>query len=235
MTDAPVRYEQPADVAVLTMDDGKANALGYTMMDALAEQLDRAEQQAKAVVLAGRPGRFCAGFDLKVMLSGPDNARAIVSRGADLLLRLYAFPKPFVVACTGHAMAAGALLLLAADTRIGASGSFKIGLNEVAIGMPLPVLAQELARDRLDPRRLTAATLQATIYDPTQAADIGYLDRVVDPDDLIETATAEATALGKHSAAAYAATKGRLRGTTIAYIRKTLEADLASLTGPATS
>jgi enoyl-CoA hydratase len=148
-------------------------------------------------------------------------------------LRLYAFPKPFVVACTGHAMAAGALILLAADARFGAAGAFKIGLNEVAIGMPLPVLAQELARDRLDPRQLTAATLQATVYEPQAAASAGYLDEIVEAEQVVEAATRRAAQLGQYSAAAYAATKGRLRGGTIAHIRQTLEADLESLTGPA--
>ena len=73
----------------------------------------------------------------------------LVTAGAELLLDIYTHPLPIVIGCTGHAMAAGALLLLAADTRIGAEGEFKIGLPEVAIHMTMPIFGLELARDRL--------------------------------------------------------------------------------------
>jgi enoyl-CoA hydratase len=226
-----VTYEHAAPVATITMDDGKANAIGHAMIDALKDALARAES-SKAIVLTGREGKLSGGFDLKVMMSGMDAARALVTAGAELLLRLYEFPRPIVVACTGHAVAAGALVLLSADTRIGADGPFKIGLNETAIGMTLPVLAQELARDRLDPRRLTEATVQARLYDPADACDVGYLDRVVAPDDLVAAANEAATGLAKLVAPAYAATKARLRRATIEHVRRTLDADLAGLTTP---
>ena len=82
-------------------------------------------------------------------------------------------------ACTGHALAGGALVVLTGDYRIGASGEFKIGLNEVTIGMPVPVLAMELARDRLATSELVRATLLAQIYNPEGAVRAGYLDAVV--------------------------------------------------------
>src|SRR6185369_13460742 len=130
----------------------------------------RAEKEAQAIVLSGRPDRFCAGFDLKVMMSGPENATALLVRGSDLLMKLYGASIPLVIACTGHALAGGALVLLTGDVRIGAAGAFRIGLNEVSIGMPVPVLAMELARDRLSPTDLACATLMAQIYTPEEAA-----------------------------------------------------------------
>src|SRR5262245_39765802 len=141
------------------MDDGKANALSVAMIDALIGALDRAEKEAKALVLAGRPERFCAGFDLKVMMAGFDQAAALLKHGSELLMRLYAAKVPLVIACTGHALAGGALVVLTGDWRIGAQGAFKIGLNEVSIGMPVPVLAMELARDRLITHEVPRAKL----------------------------------------------------------------------------
>ena len=192
--------------------------------------LDRADAEAKAVLLVGREGRFCAGFDLKTMMSGLEAATRLVSAGADMYLRLYAFPLPVVAACTGHALAGGALLLLVSDTRIGAEGDFKIGLNEVSIAMPLPILAQELARDRLAIRHLTEATLQARVYTPDGAAEVGYLNRLADADALFDEAFAEAKRLGQLPRAAHARTKTTLRERTIAYIRETLATDMASFT-----
>lgn len=229
MTTDLVRYTLEGTTAIVTMDDGKANALSYPMIDALLEALARAEREASALVLTGRPGRFCAGFDLKVMMAGPDAARQLLVRGSELLMKLYGTPIPLVVACTGHAIAGGALVVLTGDVRLGAAGAFRLGLNEVSIGLPVPVLAMELARDRLSKREIHHATLLAKIYDPEAGVRAGYLDEVVAPDAVISRAQAEATRLAAFGKAPYRATKERLRGKTIAHIRDSLASDLASL------
>jgi enoyl-CoA hydratase len=225
-------YTLEGTTAVIRMDDGKANALSDAMIDALSESLDRAVKEATAVLLTGRPDRFCAGFDLKVMMSGPENAKALLKRGSALLMKLYGLPIPLVIACTGHALAGGALVLLTADHRIGAAGAFRIGLNEVSIGMPVPVLAMELARDRIANTDLARATLMGTIYDPHEAARVGYLDAVLPADDVLAKAKEEAARLGGLSRMAFTATKTRLRGKTIAHIIATLDEDMQSLLAP---
>ena len=171
-------YQLEGTTALIQMDDGKANALSEAMIVELLEGLARAEKEASAVVLSGRPDRFCAGFDLRVMMSSPEAAKTLLRSGSDLLMKLYGSPLPIVAACTGHALAGGALVLLTADVRIGAAGAFRVGLNEVSIGMPVPVLAMELARDRLATTELGRATLRAQIYTPDEAARVGYLDEV---------------------------------------------------------
>lgn len=228
MTDL-VHYTLKGAVAHIRLDDGKVNALSYPLMDGFMAALDRAESEAGAVLISGRAGRFSAGFDLKVMMTGPDAAVSMLRRGAQLFTRLYGFPRPVVVACTGHAVAGGALLLLTADRRVGADGEFKIGLNEVAIQMTLPRLGMELARDRLNPQRITEATLFATLYSAREAVDVGYLDAVIAPEELMETAAAEAAALAKLPGGAFAGTKHRLREYTLARIAETLESDFAEL------
>jgi enoyl-CoA hydratase len=225
-------YELRDGVAVITLDDGKANALSLAVIEAIDACLTRAEGEAGAVLLAGRPGRFSAGFDLAAMTGGIDSMRSLVIRGAELLLRLYAFPRPVVSACTGHALAMGALLLLASDRRIGARGNFKIGLNEVQIQMPLPAFGVELARDRLSKRHYTQAVTQARIYAPDGAVDAGYLDATEDPDALLAAAESVARELGALTNPAFSETKRRERSETIDRIRRTLEADVASLTNP---
>ncbi len=225
-------YTLDNKVAVIQMDDGKANALSRPMIDALLAALGRAEQEASAVVLAGRPEKFCAGFDLRVMMSGPDAAKDLLRAGSDLLMKLYGATVPLVIACTGHALAGGALVVLTGDYRIGAQGAFKIGLNEVSLGMPVPVLAMELARDRLSKRALVQATLLGQIYDAEGAVRVGYLDEVVAPDEVLERAKAEAARLGALSRPAFRATKTRLRGKTIEYITATMDSDMKDLMIP---
>lgn len=227
-----VGFEIRDGVALLGMDDGKANALSYAMMDALDAALDRAEKEAGAVVLAGRPGRFCAGFDLQEMMAGPDRARALVTRGADLLLRLYGLPLPLIIACTGHALAGGALVTLTGDVRVATRGPFKVGLNEVQLGMPVPVLAMELARDRLSPAHLIPSTLFATVVDPEQAVIAGWVDEAVEPDALLARALEHGKRLAQLPRVAYSTTKTILRERTIAYVRSTLAEDMLRLTPP---
>ena len=104
-----VTYELKDSVAIIQMDDGKVNALSHQMVDALLSALDRAEAEANAIVLAGRPGKFCAGFDLKTMMSSPKAAVDLLTRGCDLYMRLYGCPLPVIIATSGHAVAGGAL------------------------------------------------------------------------------------------------------------------------------
>ena len=121
------------------------------------------------------------------MRSGGDAAGRLVTDGGALITRLFGSEVPVVIACSGHAVAAGALLLLGADERVGARGAFRIGLIETEIGMVLPRWAAELARERLSPRQLQIATVGAKMYDPDGALEAGFLDAVVDADLLEET------------------------------------------------
>ncbi len=136
------------------------------------------------MLVAGAPGMLTGGFDLKVMRSAPEAAGKLVTDGGELFTRMYGSAVPVVVACTGHAIAAGALLLLSADARIGAAGEFRIGLIETQLGMVLPRWAVELAHERLSKRHFQDATVGARIYDPCGAADAGFLDTVVAPEAL---------------------------------------------------
>jgi enoyl-CoA hydratase len=234
MAEDVAHYQLRDRVAVVHLDDGKANAFSHAMIEGLHGALDRAEQEAAAALLVGRPGRFSGGFDLTVMRSGADAIRDLVTAGAELFLRVFAFPQPLVVACTGHAVAAGTMPLLCADARIGTEGEFKIGLNEVGIGMPLPIFAVEFARHRLSKRHFDRATAQARLYAPEEAIDAGYLDRLARPEALFETAFGEAARLAELPQPAFRDTKARARAASLAYIRETLDEDMRRTTrGPA--
>lgn len=209
-------YRQEDGIAVLTMDDGKANAMAPAMSGALDAALDRADGEAKAVVIRGRPGVFCGGFDLKIIRGDDEDLKAKMrNAGMALALRLYQSPLPVVFACTGHAVAMGAVLLLAGDARIGLAGDFKVGLNETAIGLSLPQPALELARDRIAPTELTNAVILANLYTPDDAVRIGYLDQAVAAGVFDATVMATAKTLGELDRTAFTTTKRRLRQATV--------------------
>ena len=132
----------------------------------------------------------------------------------------------------GHALAAGALLLLTTDVRIGSDSPAKIGLNEVAIGMPLPIFAVEFARDRLTKKTFTQATMGARVFSPEEAAVAGYLDRVVPADTVLDEAVAEARRLADPLHRRLRPHQARRPPATVDHILATLADDMAKLTGP---
>jgi len=221
-----VRYEATDSVATITMDDGKVNALGFDLFAELNEALDRAEADGLGVVLAGRDGKFSAGFDLKVLTSFTPDAATLLRTGFELSHRLLSFPRPVVIACTGHAMAMGVFLLLSGDHRIGVTGAaHKITANEVAIGMTMPRAAIEISRQRLTRAAFDRAVILAEVFTPDQAVAAGFLDEVVPADELLAVAQAKAAALMALDPTAHAATKLRAREATLAAIAAGTEAD----------
>ena len=211
------------DIALITMDDGKANAISLTMLDAVNAALDEAEKSASVIILTGRPERFSAGFDLKFLAtSAPEDVGRLVDGGGKLALRLFTSKQPIIIAATGHAIAMGAFLLLGADTRIGARGAYKIGANETINGMTLPGFGVELPRARLNPMYLTEALVQARLYTQDEAVPVGWLDKVVEPGEVRAAAMAEAERLKPIAGGAYWRNKILARQPAIDAIKPTL-------------
>ncbi|MCP3912694.1 MAG: crotonase/enoyl-CoA hydratase family protein [Actinomycetia bacterium] len=215
-----VTSERNGSVEIITLDDGRANALSVATSVALSEALAAATGDAEvgAVVLVGRDGLFSGGFDLKTIQSGDPNAiREMTDRGGSLCHQIYAGPVPVVAACTGHAVAAGALMVLACDLRIGVDGPVKIGLNEVAIALTLPPWALALALDRLSRRHLQTSVALAQLHDGPGAVDAGYLDAVVPADEVVGHAIERAAELAEYTdRQAYAATVAAIRAPALA-------------------
>ena len=193
-----VAVEMIDDVGLITFDDGKVNSISSRAAALLIEAHARvaSDEKLKAVVLAGRAGQFSAGFDLDTLMIGGPDRMELFRTGWIMLMRYHTLPVPFVVACTGNAVAAGATLLLGGDVRLAAEGNFKIGFNEASIGLPLPGLLLMLARDRLAPDAFEEATAGARMYSPDEALAAGFVDRLVPAADLIPAALAEAARLG---------------------------------------
>ena len=220
---APATIEIKDEIAVITMDDGKANAINPTMLDALNACLDQAEKEAKVLIITGREGRFSGGFDLKLMMSLPgEEVKALVDGGGALAHRLYSFPMPVIAACTGHGVAMGCFILLACDVRIGTAGAFKIGANETQINMVLPIFASELVKARVSKDYLTRSMVYGELFDPDTAVKAGYLDQVVEADKLLATAQGVAAGLKPLSSPSLTGNKLLLREETLATIKASL-------------
>jgi enoyl-CoA hydratase len=209
------RVADDAPIRITTIDDGKANALSFSVLKELRVAVHAAATEHQVLVIGGRSGYFSAGFDLAVM-RGEDGAarQALLTDGGDLFRDMVSAPIPIVAACTGHALAAGALLLLSADYRVGSTSPAKIGLNEVSIGMPLPPMAMALARHRIPSHRLTVATAFADVLTPEAAVEAGFLDAL--STSPLDAAVEKARWMSSLSRKAFAVTKKRLRKSLLA-------------------
>src|SRR3954452_318631 len=216
-------YRSDDGIGIITMDDGKANALSPAMQAEINAGLDAAERDGAVAVLCGRPGLFSGGFDLGVLRAGGADATGMVRGGFELAERMLSFPYPIVVACTGHAIAMGLFLVLSGDHRIGAAGPFKLVANEVAIGMTMPRAAIEITQQRVAPAHVNRVLINAEVYDPEHAVVAGLLDRVAPGDELIDTAIATARGFTALDMQAHATTKRRTRQASLAALRAAIE------------
>lgn len=220
-----VSYHLDNGIASVQINNGKVNALSPDVWQQLGAALDRAEADKAVVIITGQPGILSGGYDLKVMMSGPQNALDLVAMGSSFTRRMLAHPYPVIVACSGHAIAKGAFLLLAADYRIAVNGDFKIGLNEVQIGMTMHDAGILLARDRLTPAAYQRAVINAEMFAPEQAREAGFVDLVVDSEALQETAQTVAAQFAQLNMRAHAQTKLKVRAAMLAEMDTAIEND----------
>lgn len=211
--------------AWIELDDGKVNAMSVALMGELNQALDLAEEAGACAVLTGRKGIFSAGFDLATFNRGADAIREMLRTGAELVLRLLEFPRPVLVACSGHAYPMGAFLMLAADVRFAVAGDWRIGMNEVAIGLSVPEFALELARHRLTPPGVSRITT-AAMFGPEEARRLGYVDHVVTQDVFSQAVRDEATRLQTLDKPSYVATKSRINRRAAAAIRAAIASEM---------
>ena len=207
-----VSLELAEDIALVRLDDGKMNVITEELARDLDAALAQAEADARAIVLAGRPGSFCAGFDQAIMVGEDRVARdALGTAGAAIAQRLFNCPKPVVAASEGHAFTIGALWLMAADTRIGERGAFKYAMTETVMGATLSGWPLVLLESRVPPRLMTPIAVQSMVLGPDDAIEAGYLDQVVDAGEALPAARGAAAQLAKLPVEIYAANKRAIR------------------------
>ena len=220
-----VSYQSEENYAIITINNGKANAISHEVVAGLNAGLDKAEQEDKIVILTGTQGIFSGGFDLKVMKKSPESALELVTKGSKLSHRMLSFPKPIIIACNGHAIAKGAFLLLSADYRIGVEGDFKIGLNEVMIGMTMHNAGIAIAKSRLSEVYLNRSVNNAEIFSSKDAIRAGFLDTIVPEDHLFPTAVKVAGMFSKLNKKAHSETKLKVRKPHLDALENAIELD----------
>jgi enoyl-CoA hydratase len=216
-------------IAVIKMDDGKANAMDNVFFEEFGESLDRVEtDNAKVLIFAGRPGFFSGGLDLKLLSTlQPKDLSKFYETFALTLLRVFSLPIPTIAACTGHAIAGGAMFCFACDRRFIIDGNYKIQVNEVLIGIPLPSFMLLIGSSAIPQQWQNEALLHGKAYNPEEIVARNIFDAVVEEgDDVVDYAKSEAEKLLALKLPAYATTKKRLRSSRVEEVKILLKDEL---------
>ncbi len=209
-----ISYEFDGSIAIIRMDDGKANVLNGESASELVAAFDRANDDgADCVVLRGNDKMFSGGIDLNAMsTSTSEEVDGILKSIGGMLLTFWTLPRPTIAVVEGHAIAGGIGLAMAADRRIASDKPAKIGLTETQIGMPVPTWLGVIARSAIRNDRHVETMLMATVYDAAGAARVGMINDVVAAELLEDAVKATAERFASLSTNAWATTKRFLRG-----------------------
>lgn len=189
-----LEVRQHGRIAEVRLDRAPANALDGELLERLRATLDTLRrEQAPAIILTGRPGMFSGGLDVPALLAlDRHQMQAIWALFFAVIRQLAGSPVPVIAALSGHAPAGGAVLALQCDYRIGVRGRFRIGLNEVQVGLPVPptiLLALDLV---VGPRLARRLSTRGEMLSMEDALSVGLIDELVDPDELLPAALARA-------------------------------------------
>jgi enoyl-CoA hydratase len=217
------------NVAVLRMAHGKANAMDLELCEALTAQFnDWRQMPARAFVIIGSGRMFSAGVDLKrVMDGGAAYGRVFLPAVSRMLEALFSLPKPVVAAINGHAIAGGCVMACAADQRLMARDSGRIGIPELLVGVPFPVVPLEIMRFVAAPQQFQSLVYRGLTFSASDALCYGLVDTIVDHNHLLDEAIAVAERLAAMPPAAFAVTKTQLREPVLQRIRAGAAIDAA--------
>ncbi len=208
-----IELESRNEVTVLRLAHGKVSAIDLELLEGIADELEKIEKsQARAVVVTGTGNSFSAGVDLFRVLDGGeaylDRFLPVLSRS---LVRLFTFPLPVVAAINGHAIAGGCILACACDYRVMALGKGKIGVPELVVGVPFPLIALEILRDLIPDRHLQEVVYTGNTYPVEFARERGLVDELVDSTKLLDRACELAEQFAAIPAESFRITKQQLR------------------------
>lgn len=218
--------EHDEGIALLSVDRPPANAMDVALLRDVVEAVALvASETPRALVIAGRPGCFSAGADLKAVPTyGPAEQREMVAGINAMALGVYELEFPVVGAITGHAIAGGLVLALCADARV-ASSAGRYGLTEVKVGVPYPQAAIGVVRAELTPQAARLLALGGELTDAAECERLGVFDEVLDGDEVLDRALHVARRLAGLAPETYAQTKRDLRSPALAWIRAAVEDD----------
>jgi enoyl-CoA hydratase len=201
--------DDSGEIAVLRLAHGKVNTLDVALCEGIVEALRGiAASPPRALVITGTGSAFSAGVDLfQVIRGGADYVSRFLPALDAMYRALLEFPKPAVAAINGHAIAGGCLIAAACDHRIMSEGTARIGIPELAVGVPFPPMLFELMRARVSAQTFRRLVFSARTVEPSDALRFELIDEMVPAAALLSRAREVAGELARVPAVTFALTK----------------------------
>jgi len=183
-----IKSYQKNQIQIIELSRPKVNAIDADLIRALNNEFDKIEQDSsiKGIILTGQDGIFSAGLDI-INLYDRDKEymKSFWAIFSNLLLRIYRYPKIIFTAISGHSPAGGTVISIMTDYRIMNNGNYVIGLNEVAVGLSMPIGIGRVFQSLLGERVAEKMTLTGKLVNPEEAESIGLIDKVVESENLL--------------------------------------------------
>lgn len=204
-----IERKDTGGIRVLKLAHGKVSAMDIELGEALTREMtDAAAAPITAVVITGSGSSFSAGVDLfRIVNDGPDYGRRFLPVLDDFLRAALTLPKPMVAAINGHAIAGGCILAACCDHRIMVDGSGRIGIPELAVGVPFPALPLQIMAARVADAALRDLVFSGRTVPVDEARTLGLIDEKCPSGMLLDCAIEVAERLGSIPAGAFALTK----------------------------
>lgn len=171
------------------------NALDPELVRHLRTAIESAPAQgARGIVLSGQPGVFSGGLDVPVLLQlDRDTLYAFLRDFFGLCGLIACSPIPIVAAITGHSPAGGAVLSIFCDYRVMARSTdpakpFRIGLNEVQVGLSVPACIQSGLQRLVGTYRAERLMVAGAMLESEAALRIGFVDELAEVDQVVTRA-----------------------------------------------
>jgi len=213
-----IQTEYREDLAIVTLDRGTANAMNKAMIDELAEvfrALDK-DSSVRGALITGKGNFFSAGLDvLEVAAYDERESQEFWHSFASMIGTLLSFSKPLVAAINGHSPAGGAIVALTCDFRYMAEGKFRIGLNEVPVGIAVPQPIYEMYAAVVGPKNAYQFLLQGKLLLPQEALQSGFVDDVCPQEIVFDRSWSKLKELAAFEPKTFALTKKNMRASLV--------------------
>ena len=184
-----IKVSQQDQIQILELNRPKVNAIDESLIKALNAELDKSESDnsIKGIILTGQDGIFSGGLDIiNLYEKDKEYMKSFWDLFSNLLLRIYRYPKLIFTAISGHSPAGGTVISIMTDYRIMSKGNYVIGLNEVAVGLSMPIAIGRVFQSLLGERVAEKMTLTGKLVNPDKALEIGLIDEAIDSENLLK-------------------------------------------------
>lgn len=207
-----VLFEEKENIGIIKLNNGITNAIDIDLVKDFEKNLNIAEKNFKGLIITGNEKFFSMGFNLpKLLKLDRKDFENFYIAFNELILKLYTIPIPTISVIEGHAVAGGFIIAIATDYRLAVSDK-KMGLNEINLGVPVPLFAIEILERLTDKRTSTNLLFTGELIKTQEALKYQIVDEIFPPEEIQTKAIDKLKSLTNKPRKAFEYTKKLITG-----------------------